>query len=111
MGKSLRDWDLSPTLIRQFPPISSTSVGGARQLIFHIPRTDIILMGYLMKFKVGTICISARYRIRSITGVMDTSMILFIKIDMFLRNHLESIRYIVLIDNFRGRVGGLGDAL
>ena len=54
LGKSLRHRYYSPSLVHLCPPISYASIGGIRQLIVKIPRTDVILIGYWMAGQVRT---------------------------------------------------------
>ena len=73
--------------------------------------TDFILMGYFIQVQVSTISRSVKYRIMSITVVMDPRRISMLQREMFSWTHLESISNISLIGNFRDRVGCLGVAL
>ena len=58
-----------------------------------------------------TITKSIDYIIRLITGFVDPRKIIMLQKEVFLRTHLDRARKFSLPGKFRGRVGGIGDAL
>ena len=100
-----------PSLVLHHPTISSAVVVWLRQFIFKIPITNMILMEYLMKFQVRIITKSINYISRSIIGFMYPRKIIILQREVFFWIHLHMISTIFLLDEFRGRVGGLGYTL
>ena len=73
-----------------------------------MPRADVILIGYLMKYQMIIMSRSAKYIIRSRSGIMAPRIIIMLQSDIYFRIHLESISTISLLGNFSGKVGGFG---
>ena len=110
-GKFLRRLDFSPYLVPQHLTKILASIGGMRQFIVQIPKTDMILVGYLMKGQVSNISRIVKCRIRSGKGVMALSRIRMVHSKILLMILLESIRNISLHGKFRDIIGGLGGAI
>ena len=101
----------SPYFVHFISPTIFSSVGGMSQLVFQIPRTDVIFMGHFIKGQVRTMFRIVRYIVSPRTGIIEPRRILILQSKIFLKIQLENISTIYLPSEFRGIVGGLGGTL
>ena len=103
--------DLCPSLMRLFLPITSSSVGGIRQLIVQIPRIDVTLMGYWIAGQVSAMMRSVMCKSNLRMGENILRRVLMMLCAVFFRAHLRSARSIALLGSGRGVVDGPGDTI
>ena len=108
LGKSLRHWELSPSLVFLHPPISSTSVGGMIQFVSQIHSMGVILVGYWVAVQVSTMRSSVMYNGKFRMGDINLSRVTMITCYTLLRSYLRSASIVSMIGSYRGGFYGLG---